>query len=85
MLGVVVAISNASPRRANTGGLTTMPEGNQSVLATLVGVMDNVVGISPIKRHFERVDDKFGPQVVGHRPPYDAPAVRIDNNRQINE
>ena len=51
----------------------------------LVGVMDDRGGASLSHRHVQRVEDQFGAQMVGHRPPHHPAAEHIEYNGQIQE
>ena len=51
----------------------------------LVGVMDDRGGASLSHRHVQRVEDQFGAQMVGHRPPHHPAAEHIEYDGQVQE
>ena len=50
-----------------------------------LGVMDDRGGASLSHRHVQRVEDQFGAQMVGHRPPHHPAAEHIEYDGQIQE
>ena len=59
------------------GDLTALAEGQLCVLAPLVRVMNDLLGLALPQRHIERREHQFGPQVRCHGPAHDAAAERI--------
>src|SRR4030065_2520845 len=82
---VVVAISERSHRRANAGLATTLPEGQRGVLATVIRVVDDAMGVPLMDGHVQSLQHQFGAQVSGHGPTYHSAAPGVQYHRQVQE
>ena len=52
-----------------------------------IGVVNELLtgGSAMLDGHADRVEDQFGAQVIGHRPPDDAAGVGVDDDREVEE
>ena len=82
---IVVAVANGSHRRPYAAFTAALTERNRGVLATLIGVMDDVFGSTPVDRHVKSIEDQFRSQMRGHGPADDPPAEDVENDGQEQE
>jgi hypothetical protein len=83
-----IALSYALPTRPMDGRILASqaapPEGQARVLTAAVGVMNEPrLGTAIPQGHVQRVDDQRTLQGVGYRPAHDAPAERLQYDRQV--
>lgn len=81
--GVVVAVADASHRGTDACLTAAFAELDGGVLAALVRVVNDFVSVALLDCHLERIDDKFGAQVIGHRPADHSTTVRVEDHRKV--
>src|ERR1700688_522659 len=75
---VIEAIADRAHRGPHAGLLTTFTEGERSILAAMIGMMDHAARTALAEGHVERLEDQLGTQRGLHRPTHDAPAEHIE-------
>ena len=80
-----VSVAHRLHPRDDTHLAAAFPERVQRILAALVGVTDNPVWPSPPQRPVQRLEHKFGAQMIGHRPAHHSPDECINNDREEQE
>jgi len=74
---VVVAISNRSHGWSHIRFPASFSEGKRSVLAALIGVVNNALGTPLLNGHLQGIHHQFCPQVIRHRPAHDPSAKGV--------
>jgi hypothetical protein len=82
---VVVGIAHRAHRGPHPGLTATLAEGDGGILRALVRVMDDILRSARCQRHVQGIEHKLGVQGRCHRPADDAPAKRIECDRQIEK
>ncbi len=81
--GVVVGVAHTAHRRPDAGVTTAPSKGERRVLTPLIGVMNHIGRAALRDRHVERGQDELGAKMGRHRPADDAPAPRVEHDREI--
>src|SRR5229473_849233 len=82
---VIEAIADRAHRGPHAGLAATLAEGERSVLATLVRMMDHGGGPALPQRQVERLQHQFGAQMGCHRPADDSAAESVEHYRQVKK
>jgi hypothetical protein len=82
---VIEAIADRAHRRPYLGLAAALAEGERSVLAALVGVMNNLARTALPERHVERLEHQLGAQIGLHRPAYDPPTEHIEHHGEVEK
>src|ERR1700726_5054892 len=78
---VIEAIADRAHRGPHAGLAAALAEGERSVLATLVRVMNHGGGPTLPYRQIKRLQHQFGAQMSFHRPADDSTAESIEYHR----
>src|ERR1700738_1174965 len=79
--GVIEAIANRAHRGSYAGLAAALAEGDRSVLATLVRMMNHGGGPTLPQGQIKRLQHQFGAQMSFHRPADDSTAESIEYHR----
>ena len=83
--GVVIGIADRSHRRPHAGLTAAFSEGQRSILASPVRVVDHAQRLPLVDGHLQGIQDQFRSQMVGHRPTDNSSAEGIDHHCQVQE
>ena len=83
--GVVVAISDGTHREPDAFVSAALPEGQESVLAALIGVMDHLLRPALGDRHLQRADHEVARERRIHGPAEDSPIEHVKDDGQLGE
>src|SRR5215207_4905211 len=75
---IVEAIADRSHRRADPGFPAAAAKGKGGVLATLIGMMDDILRTALLDGHLQGSQDQLGPQVGRHGPTDDPAAPSVE-------
>ena len=81
--GIVETIPDRAHRRTNPGFSTALAERQGSVLAALIGVVDDIVWVPLVDRHAQGIHHQSSLEVSGHRPTDDFAAPSLHDNSQV--
>jgi hypothetical protein len=81
--GVVETISDRAHRRTDAGISTALAKRQGSVLAALIGVMDDIFRVTLLDRHLQGVHYQGSLELRGHRPTDNFAAPGIHDHSQI--
>jgi hypothetical protein len=82
---IVVAIAGRAHGRPDSHFFASFPESDRGVLASLIGVVDDISGSPLLKSHLESIEHELGLEVSVHGPSDDSTAPRIEHDSQIEE
>ena len=83
--GVGVAISDGTHRERDSCVSAALPEGQGSVLAALIGVMDHLLRPALGDRHLQRTDHELCRERGIHGPADDSPTEHVKDDGQVEE
>jgi hypothetical protein len=83
--GIVKTIANRAHRGADASFPAAAAKGQGGVLATVIGVMDDLLGMTLLNSHVQGLQDQLGAQVGRHGPTDYPPAPGIDYDGQVQE
>jgi len=83
--GVVVGVSDRAHRRTHAHLPAAVAEGDAGVLAALIAVMDDLVGLALLDGHVQRAEHQISRHALADGPADDAAAPDVQHHRQIQE
>ena len=81
--GIIETISDRAHGRTNSGVPTALAKSQGSVLAALIGVMDDIFWVTLLDRHLQGIHHQGSLQMRGHRPANDFAAPGIHDHGQV--
>ena len=81
--GIIETIPDRAHRRTDPGFPTTLTKSQSSILAALIGVMDDILWVTLLDRHVQGIHHQGSLQVSRHRPTDDFAAPGIHDNGQV--
>ncbi len=83
--GIVKAITDRAHGRADASVAAAATKGKGRVLATMVGMVDDVLGAALPDSHLQSLQDQLGAQVGCHGPADNPAAPGVEHDGQIQE
>jgi hypothetical protein len=83
--GIVETITDRAHRGADPSFSAAATKGKGHILATVIGMMDDILGMALLNGHLQSLQDQLCAQVGRHGPADDPTAPGIDYNGQVQE
>lgn len=83
--GIVKAITDRAHGRADVRFAAAVTKGKGRVLAAMIGMVDDILGMALLDSHLQSLQDQLRAQVSGHGPADDPAAPGVEHDGQIQE
>jgi len=83
--GIVKTITDRAHGRADAGFAAAATKGQGSVLASMIGMVDDILGMALLDSHLQSLQDQLRAQVSCHGPANDPAAPGVEHDGQIEK